>query len=60
MKSMIGGGFGVEGTWLQLVCCAVLCHHVPNFGDDFISEDRSQTRTTRRFQVVEQDGGCSD
>ena len=25
-------GFGVGGTWLQLMCCAILCHHVPNFG----------------------------
>ena len=28
--------------------------------DDFIDEDRSQTRTTRRFQVVEQDEDLSD
>ena len=31
---MIGNreGFGVGGTWLQLMCCAVSRRRVPNFG----------------------------
>ena len=45
-------GFGVGGTWLQLMCCAVLRRHVPNFesqgfdrrleiGDDFVVRQKS-------------------
>ena len=62
----------VGGTWLQLMCCAILHHHVPNFrwwgqigdwrfGDDFVIKDISQTRTTRRrIQVVEQEEDLRD
>ena len=61
------GWVGVRGTWLQLMCCTVLRHHVPNFGrrgqirdrrfgDDFTIKDRSQTKVTRKeIQVIEQD-----
>ena len=53
---MIGNwkGFGVGGTWLQLMCCAVSRHRVPNFkrqgsfgdrrsevGDDFVVRQKS-------------------
>ena len=50
---MIGNreGFGVGGTWLQLMCCAASCRRVPNFerqgsgqileiGDDFVIKVR--------------------
>ena len=63
---------GVGGTWLQLMCCAVSCRCVPNFGrwgwigdwrfgDDFIVKDRSQTNMTRReIEVVEQEEDLRD
>ena len=67
---MIGNrkGFGVGGTWLQLMCCTVSHRCVPNFkrqgsfgdrrsevGDVFVVR-QSQTRTSRkRSQVVEQE-----
>ena len=51
---MIGNrkGFGVGGTWLQLMCCAVLRRRVPNFEsqgfdrrseirDDFVIRQKS-------------------
>ena len=47
-------GFGVGGTWLQLMCCTVSRHRVPNFerqesvrnrrsevGDDFVIRQKS-------------------
>ena len=63
---------GVGGTWLQLMCCIVSHHCVPNFrrwgrirdwrfGDDFIVKDKGQTRTMRRkIQVVEQEEDLRD
>ena len=62
----------VGGTWLQLMCCAILHRRVPNFGrrgqigyrrfrDDFVVKDRSQTKVTRReIQVVEQEEDLRD
>ena len=53
---MIGNweGFGVSGTWLQLMCCTVSRRRVPNFerqesvgnwrsevGDDFVVRQKS-------------------
>ena len=51
---MIGNreGFGVGGTWLQLMCCAASRRHIPNFerqgsgqiseiGDDFVVRQKS-------------------
>ena len=63
---------GVGGTWLQLMCCAISCRCVPNFGrwgqigdqrfgDDLVDKDRSQTKMTRReIQVVEQEEDLRD
>ena len=62
----------VGGTWLQLMCCTVSHHCVPNFGrwgwigdwrfgGDFVVKDRSQTKMTRReIQVVEQEEDLRD
>ena len=65
---MIGNrkGFGVGGTWLQLMCCAVSRRRVPNFrrqgfvrrsevGDDFVVRQKLDKTTRKRFQVVEQE-----
>ena len=63
---------GVGGTWLQLMCCAISHHCVPNFGrrgligdqrfgDDLVDKDRSQMKMTRReIQVVEQEEDLRD
>ena len=63
---------GVGGTWLQLMCCALLCCRVPNFRrwgwigdwrfkDDFVVKDKSWTRTRRRrIQVIEQEEDLRD
>ena len=59
-------GFGVGGTWLQLMCCAVSRRHVLNFErqglgrrsevrDDFVVRQKSDKMTGKRFQVVEQE-----
>ena len=53
------------------MCCAVSHHRVPNFrrqgrigdwrfGDDFVDNDRSQTRMMRRIQVIEQEEDLRD
>ena len=65
---MIGNrkGFGVGGTWLQLMCCTVSRCRVPNFerqglgrrsevGDDFVVRQKLDKMTRKRFQVVEQE-----
>ena len=39
--------FGVRGTWLQLVCCAASCCHVPNLGGQgLVGERRSELEMT--------------
>ena len=59
---MIGNrkGFGVGGTWLQLVCCTVSRRRVPNFesqgfdrrleiGDDFVVRQKSDKNDKERI-----------
>ena len=73
MKSRIGRGSESEGLSFNLgvaLSCIIVSLILEDedwirdqgleVRDDFIDADRSQTRTTMRFQVIEQDEDLSD